>query len=94
VLGFSRREVAVLLLGEQAIMTITAIPLGWLLGYGLAAAVAAGIRTDAYRLPFVVSTQTFLLAAFMTILAALLSGLIVRRRLDRMDLIEVLKTRE
>lgn len=94
VLGFSRREVAVLLLGEQAITTLVAIPLGCLLGYGLAAAVSAGIRTDAYRIPFVVSTNTFLLAAGITILAALASGLIVRRRLDRMDLIEVLKTRE
>ncbi|NNE71495.1 MAG: FtsX-like permease family protein, partial [Rhodothermales bacterium] len=94
VLGFTRREVAVLLLGEQGITTLAAIPLGCLLGYGLAAAVAAGIRTDAYRIPFVVSTNTFLLAAGITILAALMSGLIVRRRLDRMDLIEVLKTRE
>ena len=94
VLGFSRREVAVLLLGEQAITTIAAIPLGWLLGYGLAALVAAGVRTDAYRIPFVVSTNTFMLAALITILAAWLSGLIVRRRLDSMDLIEVLKTRE
>ena len=52
-----------LLLGEQAVTTLAAIPVGMLIGYGLAAAVSAGIRTDAYRIPFVVSTQTFLLAA-------------------------------
>ncbi len=94
VLGFSRREVAVLLLGEQAIITLLAIPLGFLLGYGLAAAVSAGLQTELYRIPLIVSAQTYLSAAAVTITAAILSGLIVRRRLNRMNLIEVLKTRE
>ena len=94
VLGFSRNEVAMLLLGEQAVTTAAAIPLGWLLGYGLAAAVVAGLQSETYRIPLVVSPQTYLLAAAITAIAAVLSGWIVRRRLDRMDLIEVLKTRE
>ncbi len=94
VLGFSRREVAVLLLGEQALITLAAIPLGWALGYALAAAVAAGLQTETYRIPFIVSNQTFLWSALATLVAAVLSGWIVRLRLDRMDLIEVLKTRE
>lgn len=94
VLGFSRREVAVLLLGEQAIITVFAIPLGFLLGYGLAAAVSAGLQTELYRIPLIVSGQTYLMSAAVTLIAALLSGLIVRRRLNRMNLIEVLKTRE
>jgi len=94
VLGFSRREVAVLLLGEQVLITLVAIPLGWMLGFALAAAVATGLQTEAYRIPLIVSPKTFVLAALVTIVAALLSGLIVRRRLDRMNLIEVLKTRE
>ena len=94
VLGFTRREVAVLLLGEQATITLAAIPLGWLLGYLLAAGVSAGLQTEAYRIPLVVSTRTYVLAAALTILAALVSGMIVRRQLDRVDLIGVLKTRE
>ena len=94
VLGFSRREVAVLLFGEQALTTLLGIPLGWALGYGLAAAVSAGLQTETYRIPLIVNPSTFLWAALITIGAAVVSGLIVRRRLDRMDLIEVLKTRE
>lgn len=94
VLGFSRREVAVLLLGEQGTLTIIAIPLGWLIGYGLAAALITSLTTESYRIPLVVSTATYLYSAAATIVAAAISGWLVRRRLDRLDLIAVLKTRE
>ncbi|NND73145.1 MAG: ABC transporter permease [Rhodothermales bacterium] len=94
VMGFSRREVAILLLGEQAIITIMAIPVGWIIGYGLAAALTLSIQTETFRIPFIVSTATFVYAALATIIAAVASGLLVRRRLNRMDLIQVLKTRE
>jgi putative ABC transport system permease protein len=94
VLGFSRREVAVLLLGEQAVVTLLAIPFGWVIGYGFGALVLAALESDTYRIPLVVSGQTYLFAAGVAVLAALFAGLLVRRRLDRLDLIEVLKTRE
>lgn len=35
VMGFTRTEIAIILLGEQAILTIAAVPLGFMLGYGL-----------------------------------------------------------
>jgi putative ABC transport system permease protein len=94
VLGFTRTEVAVLLLGEQVVTTLAAIPLGWLVGYWLAAAVTLGLQSETYRIPLVINMSTYFWAAVVTIAAALASGWIVRRRLDRMDLIEVLKTRE
>ena len=94
VLGFSRAEVTVLLLGEQALVTLLAIPLGCVIGYVLSAAVVAGLATETYRIPLIISARTYLWAAIITIVAAGLSGWIVRRRLDRMDLIAVLKTRE
>lgn len=94
VLGFTRAEVAVLLLGEQAIVTLAAIPLGSMLGYALSAALVAGLATETYRIPLVISTRTYAWAALITAAAAALSGWIVRRRLNRMDLISVLKTRE
>lgn len=94
VLGFTRREVATLLLGEQAVITALAIPVGCLIGYTLSAAVLAGLASETYRVPLVVSGRTYLLAAGATIVAAAASGWLVRRRLDRMDLISVLKTRE
>jgi putative ABC transport system permease protein len=94
VLGFSRAEVALLLLGEQALVTLAAIPLGCVLGYGLSAALAAGLQNDTYRIPMIVSARTYLLASIVTVAAAAGSGWLVRQRLNRMDLIAVLKTRE
>jgi putative ABC transport system permease protein len=94
VLGFSRAEVAVLLLGEQGMISLVAIPLGWLIGYLLAAAVVAGVATESYRIPLVVSTGTYLYSALATLTAAAASGWVVRRQLDRLDLVEVLKSRE
>src|SRR5690606_26688530 len=94
VLGFSRREVAVLLLGEQGIVTLTAIPLGWGLGYLLARLLATSLESETYRVPLVVRGETYLWSALATLAAAAVSGWLVRRRLDRLDLIEVLKTRE
>jgi putative ABC transport system permease protein len=94
VLGFTRREVAVLLLGEQATLTAVAIPLGWAMGLGLMAYVLDRIGSEQYRFPLVVTGRTFLLATLVTALAAGAAAFAVRRRLDRLDLIEVLKTRE
>lgn len=94
VMGFHRREVAVLLLGEQAVITVLAIPLGGVIGYALAWLMVSSLQTDTFRVPYVITAQTLLIAAAVTIAAAALSALAVRRRLDSMDLISVLKTRE
>ena len=94
VLGFSRAEVTVLLLGEQGLITALAIPIGCVLGYALSAAVVANLATDTYRFPLIINARTYVWASFITIVAAALSGWIVRQRLNRMDLVSVLKTRE
>ena len=83
-----------LLLGEQAIITLLAVPIGWSVGYTLSWLITQSIQSDSYRLPFIVSASTYLTSALITLLAAVLSGLIVKRRIDQLDLIEVLKTRE
>ncbi len=94
VMGFRRREVSVLLLGEQGLITLLAIPAGWGLGVAMALQVSAALQNETYRVPFVVSPRTYLVSAVVTLLAAVASGWIVRRRVDHMDLIAVLKTRE
>ncbi|MEZ5445008.1 MAG: FtsX-like permease family protein [Gammaproteobacteria bacterium] len=94
VLGFTRREVGVILLGEQAALTAVAIPLGWLLGYGICALLARLMDTELYRIPLVVSARTYAWAALVVALAAIVSGLLVARRLATLDLVAVLKTRE
>jgi putative ABC transport system permease protein len=94
ILGFSRGEVATMLLGEQALLTLLAIPLGAAFGFGVCALLALRFESDLFRLPLVVSAQTYLFAFLTVAASAVASGLAVRRRLDRLDLVQVLKTRE
>ncbi len=94
VLGFTRGEVAHILLGEVAILVVLAIPLGWLMGYGLAAFVVMGLDTELFRVPLIVSRATYTQASMVVLAAAAFSALVIRRRIDRLDLIAVLKTRE
>ncbi len=94
VLGFSRREVATMLLGEQALLVLASLPLGFGLAYGLCALMAWRFASDLFRLPLVLSPATLAFAAGVVLAAALISSLSVRRRLDRLDLVAVLKTRE
>ncbi|MEM9594827.1 MAG: FtsX-like permease family protein, partial [Acidobacteriota bacterium] len=94
VLGFTRAEISFILLGELAVLTLAAVPLGLALGYGFAAFMVSAFDTELYRFPLVVSGRTFSVSALIVVLAATLSGLLVRRRLDHLDLVEVLKTRE
>jgi putative ABC transport system permease protein len=94
VLGFMKHEIGVMLLGEQAILTVIAIPLGYALGFGLCYLIVSVAHTELIRLPLVLSSRTYALAFVVTACAAVLSGLLVSWRLWRLDLIEVLKTRE
>jgi putative ABC transport system permease protein len=94
VIGFTRREISAILLGELFVLTIAAIPLGLLFGYGFAWFASRAFNTDLYRIPLVVNNFTFGFAAAVVLLASLLSGLVVRRRLDELDLVAVLKSKE
>jgi putative ABC transport system permease protein len=94
VLGFTRAEISLILLGELAVLTLAAIPLGLWLGALSAAALTEALQTDLYQFPLVLGRGTLGLAAAIVIGAALISALIVRYRLNRLDLVGVLKTRE
>ena len=94
VLGFSRYEVSYILLGELAALTFLAIPLGCVLGFALSWFMTALFETDLYRIPMVIERSTYGFSIVVISLAALVSGVLVRRRIDRLDLIAVLKTRE
>lgn len=94
VLGFTRREVAVLLLGEQGVLTLLAIPFGFALGVSVSWLLALRMSTDLYRIPLVLTRPTFVFAFAVVSAAALLSGVVVARRLERLDLVGVLKRRE
>ena len=94
VLGFTRAEISLILLGELALLTLFALPLGAAIGYGLGALIITGFSNEVYRLSFVVSVSTAAWAFLVVIAAAGLSGLVVRHRLDHLDLVSALKTRE
>ena len=94
VLGFTRREVAVILLGEQGVLTLLAIPLGYALGTAICWLLVTRLSTELYRIPLVLTVRTFVFAFLVVALAAAASGVLVARRLNRLDLIAVLKTRE
>lgn len=94
VLGFTKREVAAILLGEQMTITGLAIPLGFGIGLFLSFIVTRAMATQMYRVPFLLSMQTFVFAAAVTLVAAGVAATLVRRRLDRADLVAVLKARE
>jgi putative ABC transport system permease protein len=94
IIGFSRVQIAVVLLGEQAVLTLVAIPIGFVMGYGLAALLSIAYNTELYRFPLIVTKASYAFAFIVITLAAWVSGLFIRRQLDRLDLIAVLKTRE
>jgi putative ABC transport system permease protein len=94
VIGFSRGEVSYILLGELAVVTMAAIPVGLLIGYGMVASMQDAMDTELWRLPLVIRPATYAFSAATIVCATAVSALVVRRRLDRLDLVEVLKTRE
>lgn len=93
VIGLTRAEVAFILLGELAVITAAAVPLGLVMGHGMAAWAVWALQTETQRFPLVVGPATYALAAAVTMGAALVSGLAVRRELDAFSLVEVLKSR-
>lgn len=94
VLGFTRGEISRMLLGELATLTLAAIPVGLAAGYGLARFTVAALQTETQQFPMVVSPATFAFAVTITLLGTAVSALVVRRRLDHLDLVAVLKSRE
>jgi len=94
VLGYTRGEISYILLGELGLLTLAAIPLGFLIGRGLCAYIAQALESDLFRIPVATEPETYALAATVVLVSASLSGLIVRHRLDHLDLVAVLKTRE
>ncbi len=94
VLGYTRGEISYILLGELGLITVIAIPLGFLIGYWLCAYIAQALASDLFRVPLVIEQRTYALAAAVVLASASVSGLMVRSKLDHLDLVEVLKTRE
>jgi putative ABC transport system permease protein len=94
VLGFTRGEISSVLIGELGVQVLIGVPFGLWLGSQMVAGMMAASDPEAFRMPATVSYHTYAVAALVTVLAAAASALLVRRKLDKLDLIAVLKTRE
>ena len=94
IMGFHRREVSYILLGELAIITLLSIPVGLPIGYGFAYLTTVALDTETHRFPLVISRATFAYSTCVILAAAVVSSLYVRRKLDRLDLIAVMKVKE
>ena len=94
VLGYRRPEASYILLGELALIVIAGLPLGAVFGYYLSKYLTASMSGDLFILPFALTAETVAMAILVVLLTAAVSALFVRSRLDRLDLVSVLKTRE
>lgn len=94
VLGFTRGEVSYILLGELGLLTLLGIPPGFLIGRALCAFLTQSMQSELYRVPLVTEPSTYAFAATVVLVAAVLSGWLIWRKLARLDLVGVLKTRE
>lgn len=94
VIGFTRREISTILLGEIGTVTLLGVPLGLVMGYWFAWLLTLFLDQEVFRFPFVIANSTYGLAAATVLAASVASALLVRRKLDDLDLIAVLKSRE
>ena len=94
IIGFGRGEVSYILVGELMLVAVLAQPLGWLVGAWIAQAMTEAFTSDLYAIPLVLKARTFALGSLIVLSIAFVSVMIVRQRLDRLDLVAVMKTRE
>jgi putative ABC transport system permease protein len=98
VLGFTRREVASVLLSELLVQLLIALlialPIGLYLGKWFVRAIIALHDTETFEIPAIIHPRSYALAAIVLLLTGVASALLVRRRIDKLDLVAVLKTRE
>ncbi|MDO9298484.1 ABC transporter permease [Bradyrhizobium sp.] len=94
VLGFTRAEVARILFSQFAAEIALAIPIGLMLSQGVVTLIARFHSNESFQIPGVVGPRTYVVAVAIVVAAAAASAYIVRRRVDRLDLVAVLKTRD
>ena len=94
VMGFTRREASWVLLGEIAVITLLAIPIGLPAGYGFAYMTTVILDTETQRFPLVIHQSTYAYATLVVLIAATVSSLYVRRMVNDLDLVSVLKVKE
>ena len=91
VLGFPRAQVSWVLVGEILLLTLLAIPLGWLFGTLFSWLLSLAFSMDMLRVPFHITHQTYAFAAAGVLVASALSVILIARRLRELDMVAALK---
>jgi putative ABC transport system permease protein len=94
IIGFSRAEILAILLAQLAIELCLALPLGTELAYWSVSAIVEAHQSESFKMPVAISPATYGIAIGVVLAAALLSALIIRREVNGLDLVAVLKIRE
>jgi putative ABC transport system permease protein len=94
VLGYHRQEVALILVGEVLLLALFALPFGCAFGYGLSALMIRLFSTDLYQMPFGLARATYGKSALVVLASVAISCAIVAWRIQTLDLVRVLKTRD
>lgn len=94
VLGFGTLEVCYVLLGEFAVLTLVALPVGSLIGWGLAAFITNALSSELFQIPLVIQPMTIGIAALTVVGAAIISAVLVGRQVAGQDVVSVLKSRD
>ena len=94
VLGFGRLEVSYVLLAEIGALLLMALPAGALMGMGLSRWLMSQFQTDLFTFPYITDSWAYGSAALFVVLAVAGAALAVRRSVDRLDMVGVLKSRD
>jgi len=94
ILGFTRNEVSGILLSELTVEVAAAIPIGLVVGFALIKMIVSLRVRESFQVPVVIEPASYAIAAFIVMGAAAVSAFVVRRRIDALDLVMVLKTRD
>lgn len=94
ILGFTRSEVSYILIGETMLLSILAQPVGWWIGTMIAASMFNSFSSDLYSMPLVLHPAIYVKASLVVLLASFGSVMLVRRRLNKQNLVSVMKVGE
>jgi putative ABC transport system permease protein len=94
VLGFTKLETSYILLGEVGLLILAGLPVGYGMGWVLTTLMSVAFETELFRVPAIVESSTYGMAVMIALLATFFSAAFVQRRVDHLNMIEVLKTRE
>jgi putative ABC transport system permease protein len=94
VLGFGRGEASYVLLAEMGALLLLALPLGCVLGLFLSRWLMSQFQTELFTFPYATNAVVYGRSVLFVTVAVIAATLFVRRGVDRLDLVGVLKSRD